>query len=413
MSGRTNEDRCPDVLGLHAAEDGHLARIRVPGGRLDAAQIGALAAASERGNGIAELTGRANMQIRGLSGGAGRSLAQLLGDGGFAISPTHEHARNILASPLAGRHPTSLTQTDALVDMLDRELQNDTELSQLSGRFLFAIDDGSSLAGGQNPDVALIAEAHGAAGLALRLELGGCPTELVASANASVALAIQAARAFLELQVGLNLRAWRLNEIESGPEQVAERLCTTVRRSSSRTARGLDCGSLEQRDGNFAVTAMPPLGRMNASVLERLSKLLRAEGRELRLSPARTLSIVDVPADRVEPLQQELSALGLAVAPCSGWEGLSACAGRGACANALIDVRAAAARRAGAANRRVRRPATEHWSACERRCGEPKGAEMAVAAEKLGLRVRTRQVNLLLEDVDSAVELLDAESSCP
>ena len=96
---------------------------------------------------------------------------------------------------------------------------------------------------------------------------------------------------------------------------------------------------------------------------------------ELRLAPNRTLTLLDVDPAAAPALRESLASLGLVVVPDSGWEGLSACAGMGACAKAELDVRAAAAERA---EQRGPGDPTEHWSACERRCGEPAGVSLPV-----------------------------------
>src|SRR3954469_20130019 len=125
---RTARDRCPGALSLHAAEDGALARVRLPGGRLDAAGRAAVAAVAELGNGIVEITPRATAQVRGLPDGAGEQVATLLAAGGLLPSLAHDRVRNVLASPLGG--------ADDVVDALDRGLCADARLASLPGRFL-------------------------------------------------------------------------------------------------------------------------------------------------------------------------------------------------------------------------------------------------------------------------------------
>ncbi|HTN25261.1 MAG TPA: hypothetical protein VL120_14820, partial [Solirubrobacteraceae bacterium] len=139
-----------------------------------------------------------------------------------------------------------------------------------------------------------------------------------------------------------------------------------LRCAPAHDVRPLALGALTQRDGLVAVTALAPLGRLDCATAARLAQL-----GELRLSSARTVTLLDVPAARAPRLLAELAALDLVVGEGSGWQGLTACAGLGACASAQFDVRAVAAARA--LERGPGSPA-EHWAACERGCGCPPGA---------------------------------------
>jgi sulfite reductase beta subunit-like hemoprotein len=378
------EDACPGLLRLHAAEDGALARVRVPGGRLSAGQLHGIAAAAALGSGLVELTGRANVQLRGLPADAGETLARLLGDAGLLPSPAHDRVRNVLASPLAGRHPAALAATDAVVDALDRGICADPALARLSGRFLFAVDDGSGLALGREADVALVAvDAE-----RFRLLLAGQDSGLAAPAEQAHELALEAARTFLDANGG----AWRITDVEGGPERIAQQL--QQRRSggwrgealfaappAERLPRRQDPpaatpgpGREPQRDGLTAVTALAPLGRFERGALPRLAALAQRRG-DVRISLWRTVTLLDVAPAEAATVQDELAACGLVTDADSGWTGLTACAGLGACARARHDVRAIAARRA--AERRPGDP-PEHWVACERACGRPAGVEASL-----------------------------------
>ena len=66
MTIRADADRCPGVLRPHQAVDGAVLRVRIPGGRIGAAKLRALSAASaECADGDVQLTSRANLQLRG------------------------------------------------------------------------------------------------------------------------------------------------------------------------------------------------------------------------------------------------------------------------------------------------------------------------------------------------------------
>jgi len=212
----------------------------------------------------------------------GGGCPQLLAQAGLVPSVTHERVRNIIASPFAGRHPNSVADTDPIVAALDRAVCADPRLATLPGRFLFAVDDGSGTVGPHRADVTLTA--------------------------------VDA----YSFAVGFG----------EGPG-----------RDGSRPV----IGRMRQRDGRLAVTALPTLGRMDPEQLNALADL----GRELRLSTSRTLTVLDLADEREgADVTERLTAAGLVTNPDSGWIGLSACAGLGACSRARFDVRGVAARRA-------------------------------------------------------------------
>lgn len=332
MRTRSAPDRCPGTLRLHAAADGGLARVRLPGGRLTAPQLRVLAAGARLGNGLAELTSRGNLQLRGLPDDAAGPLAALLTGTGLLPSPRHDRARNILASPLAG------PRTDALVLALDRGLCARPDLAALPGRFLFAVEDGTGHALTPRADVTLVSGG---------LLLAGCATTLPATPEA----ALDAASAFVALAGGA---AWRIAELDDGPARVAAACGGRLTAGAAPSPRPLVPGADED-----ALTALVPLGRLDADVLDALAGLAP----ELRVGTGRTVTLRS-PAAAAEAALREL---GLVLDPASGWVGMTTCAGEGRCPRARADVAALAATRA--AERRAG-AAAEHWSACERRCGE-------------------------------------------
>ncbi len=385
VAGRA--DRCPGVLDPHEAADGRLVRVRVPGGRIDAAGLRAVADVAALGNGIVELTSRASLQIRGLAADAGQAVVVGLRSGGLLASPEHDRVRNVLASPVAGRHPRSHTATDEVVVAFDEALCSDAGLASLPGRFLFAFDDGSAIADWRRADVGLVALGSAT----FELWIGGRPTTLLASPHDAPRLALAAAGAFLQRAGG----AWHVADLDDGARRIACALGGELRDRLPQATRDLPAGVLEQLDGRVAVTALAPLGRLSGADVLALAALAG----EVRLSAARTLTIVDVARDDVHALTAALTALGLVTAPGSGWQGLSACAGLGACSGARVDVRAAATARA-----RVRESDAppEHWSACERGCGRPRDVAIEICATGGGLAVGDLHVG----DVPAALALL-------
>ncbi|MFE6637040.1 precorrin-3B synthase [Streptomyces tendae] len=379
---RDRGDACPGTLRLHAADDGALARVRVPGGVLSVRQARVLADAALRlGDGELHLTSRGNVQLRGLQEECGGELAGLLDAAGLLPSPGHERVRNIVASPLSGLDGSGERDVRSWLSALDAALCASEAARGLSGRFLFALDDGRGDVSSLGADVTVRATADGGA----LLGLGSAREVLRVAGDDAPQAALLAAEAFLEFAGRAGERVWRIDELGARSAE----LRTDVRRRLAESA--IDC-SLDRGDG--ATTGGPPPGVVGAalSVHAPLGRLTTAQWqeladvapRELRLTPWRGI-VVPTPGTtgpgRGSALSR-LAATGLVTDDSSPWLGVGACIGRPGCGKSRADVRADAARTLATASR-ARLPL--YWSGCERRCGRPGGDHVDVVAAPEGV----------------------------
>ena len=114
-AARVVPDWCPGVLRLHAAGDGGLARVRLPGGRLTLDALRALRAAAGLGNG--DRRGDLARERPGPRAPGRRPrpvVAELLRAGGLLPSPEHDRVRNIAAQP--ARRPAARRRSRATDD---------------------------------------------------------------------------------------------------------------------------------------------------------------------------------------------------------------------------------------------------------------------------------------------------------
>jgi len=375
---RVRADACPGALQTHAAADGALARVRVPGGALTVDQLLALtAAARDLGDGALELTSRGNVQLRGVRSGAEGELGDRLAAAGLLPSATHETARNVLASVLSGR-------ADGLVDVrpwvagFDAGMCADAELAGLPGRFLAAFDDGRGDVAGRRADVGLLAVDRST----VALLLAGTDTGLRCAVADAVPLALDATRGFLRERAAQGGTAWGVAELVDGPARIAAALGIApgpLVQVPPSPAVG-PAGIVGQEDGRTALVAVVPLGRLSAAQAELLARTAAAD---LQLTPWRSVVVPDLPdASAVD----ELSVAGLVLEPGSPWLRVTACAGRPGCAKSLADVRRDVVR-AVTSGALPADGARQHWVGCERRCGRPSGDVVDVVATGSGYRI--------------------------
>ncbi|RSO10615.1 precorrin-3B synthase [Streptomyces sp. WAC 06783] len=385
---RDRGDACPGALRLHQAADGYLARLRLPAGRLTPHQARALADAADRlGDGHLSLTSRGNAELRGLGADSAAPLAGLLRAAGLLPSDQHERVRNIVASPLAGLDGQGADGGAAVQDWareLDRLLCASPTAPALSGRFLFALDDGRGDVAALGADVTLIAEAGGTA----LLRVGDDPEALRLPGHDAPRTALAAAEAFLIVAREAGNGSWRVRELPPGYDAATVRvhLCTQLPEPCATAASPAPTRSSPPRpgqvtapDGTRALSLLAPLGRLTSAHLRELAAIAAQDGAgELRMTPWRGVVLPGLSPETAGPRLRELAAAGLVTDPASPWYGLGACAGRPGCAKSLADVRAdaVATLRAGGATE----PLPVHWSGCARRCGHPHGAWVDVVA---------------------------------
>ena len=374
-SPRARADACPGALQTHSAADGELARVRVPGGLLTAAQLRTLAAAArDLGDGAVEMTSRGNLQLRGLAPDAGRELGDRLAAAGLLPSETHERVRNVLASALTGRAGGHL-DARPWVSALDTGLCADPALAALPGRFLATLDDGRGDVSGLGGDVGLLALAPDD----VALLLGGADSGLRATPAGAIDLLLAATRAFLDERAAQGGTAWRLTELDDGPARVAARLpgVSVAPVDVPPAPSSGPVGAETQPDGRTALAGVVPLGRLTAAQADLLASLAG----EVQLTPWRSVVVPDLPEDRVDDAAVDLHRTGVVFDAASPWTRVTASAGQPGCARSPADVRADAA---AAVASGVRPAGRVHWAGCERRCGRPRGEVVDVVATPSG-----------------------------
>lgn len=355
MARTRDEDSCPGALQLHRGADGPLARVRLPGGRVTAEQLGALARTAARfGSPAMELTSRGSLQIRAITDTQG--VADAVAAAGLLPSATHERVRNIVASPLSGRAGPHADVTEWIGD-LDTAICADGSLAALPGRFWFGVDDGRADVSGLGADTGVHVLGERAA-----LLLAGRDSGVRLTRAQAVPTLVGIAARFVRCRGN----AWRVAELADA-DMLLDGLAVSARPGGRWPAvTRPPVGWIVQDDGRVALGAVVPLGVLSAQVAECLAAL----GAPMVITPWRSVLVCDLQEDVADAALRVLAPLGLVFDENSPWCTVSACTGRPGCAHASADVRAAAAAAL------VPDGGRRHYVGCERACGSPPAGEV-------------------------------------
>ncbi|MBD8492760.1 precorrin-3B synthase [Pseudomonas syringae] len=389
---------CPGLLRIVAARDGGICRIKLAGGVLGQAQAMAVAMAAERhAQGVIELTNRANLQIRGIGGDHQALVAALMAAGCGPANPASDDVRNLMLSPTAGLDPLMLCDTRPLAAQVLASLENRPRLHELSAKFAVSLDGGEGLV--------MLEHHHDLWLSALLLDgqswlgfgLAGCPAYDRPLAAVPLVQGHDLVMAVLALFLDLaRPDQARMRQVlqdvpaEAFLQHLAPRLDTPLRRDAAvrdwqrpATAEGRHLGIYPQaHDGQVAVGAAPPLGRLDSALLRQVACLAQAYGDGcLHLTPWQSLLLPNVPATRAPALLAALQAAGLLVDVAQPLARLVACTGSAGCAKGLADTKADALALAG----HLPADTGVHLSGCPRSCASAHVAPLTLLAVAPGL----------------------------
>ncbi len=312
---------CPGVLRPMESGDGLIVRVRPWCGAFTLAEAGALADAAEKfGNGLIDLTRRANLQIRGVTPETLPGLQKALGETGMLDEDAESEAvRNVMVGPFAG------ADARALAAELSQALVGDRGLHGLPAKFGWIVDEAAAAS--------------------------------IVDQRADVALC--------QLEDGVALRG-RADWLGRVPREQAVAAALAVARGERPAVTAL---ARTPVNGPIAPGIAAPFGRVEATQFRALLSLAAQAGAgEVRLSPWRTLYF-SRPVPGVE-------ALGLIVDENDPLLRIDACPGAPSCRSSTVDTRLAARRvvAKGFAG-------TVHVSGCAKGCARSAPADLVLVGE--------------------------------
>jgi precorrin-3B synthase len=347
---------CPSAHRPMHSGDGLVARIRPRQGRLSAAQAVAIAELAERhGNGLIDLTGRANLQVRGLHADGHEALLAALAELSLVDADADvETERNILVAPFWREGD----DTHMLAVALERALG--ACALGLPAKFGFAVDCGETrLLAQASADIRIERSADG--GLLVRAD-GALCGRTVKRADA-VELALSLARWFLAsggAREGRGRMAAHLGRVAKLPDELTGNAVPAPAVPSP--VPGI-CA-----DGALVGIAF---GQLQSATL----KFLSERAAQLRMTPWRMILLEGM---REMPVHD-----GLVAEAHDPLLRIAACTGAPGCEAAHAETRALAAMLAPhlAAEARL------HVSGCAKGCAHPNRADTTLVATADGFDI--------------------------
>ena len=375
---------CPGALRPMLSGDGYLVRLRISGGVVSAVAARAIADCAQRyGNGLLDLSARANLQLRGVQEASLPALVEALQVHGLIDeSAAAEAVRNVLASPLAGLSPDAAFDIRPHVQALEQRLASNVALHGLPSKFGFIVDDGGGLSlASIGADIRFLA-LHDQSAPRFLVSLAGCDEAALIEAVELPDVAARLAVAFMN----------EARKCETPPRRmgalIASRGAAVIWRAAglAPTPQTPRAATPPQPLGHHSLVASGflglgfPFGRVSAQDLAWLADMAQAHGAgEMRLTPWRAILLPGVDAKAARDILSQASDAFI-TDPNDARLAVIACPGAPACASADAPTQEDALSLAPLARTLSPAGVTLHVSGCAKGCARPRASAVTLVA---------------------------------
>jgi ferredoxin-nitrite reductase len=399
------------------AQDSFMLRLRAPGGVLTAHQMRGLAEIGEKwGSGRADLTTRANLQIREFQPkDIVRVLTAVQELGLTSRGSGADNVRNITASPIAGIDPSELIDAGPLTNALHHYILNSRDLYGLPRKFNVAFDGGGAISVvADTNDIGFVAvrvrEGRSVpAGVYFRVLLCGITghrqfasdCRLLLRPEQAVAVAAAMIRVFIDhgdrtdrkkARLKYLVDKWGVDKFIAETEKRLAFPLLHVSAEECEPRNTIDRAGYvgvhpQQQPGLQYVGVSVPVGRLPASQMRAVADIAEEFGSgELRLTVWQNLIIPNIPSDHVDLVIECLHAAGLDCSAGTVLRGTVACTGNRGCRYAATDTKAHAVELAQFLDShfKIDQPVNLHVTGCPHSCAQHYVGDIGLLGTKVG-----------------------------
>jgi ferredoxin-nitrite reductase len=344
------------------AQNAYMCRLRLPNGVMTHWQLDGVAGVAERyAKGYAQVTTRANLQLREIAAKDAVAVLEELAELGLATKGSGaDNIRNVTGSPTAGIDPQELLDTRPYARAWHHHILNDRSLYGLPRKFNVGFDGGGSIPVLEDTnDIAFTAvrvreTGAAAAHICFRLGLGGITghgdfaraTDVIVPPGEAVAVADAIVRVFIDhgdrtdrkrARLKYLLDAWGserfLAAVEAKLGRALHRVSPALIETPQRQQRQAHIGVHPQKqEGRVWLGVALPVGRLTAQQMRALASIAGSQGDgDVRLTVLQNLLLSGVAEAEAAAVERRLEVIGLTTRASPIRAGLVACTGNTGC----------------------------------------------------------------------------------